>query len=137
MLARKYKLPVAIHMRDSIDQTLEVLHHYKDVTGVLHCFSGNLTQAKKAIDNGFLLGIGGVLTFKKSDLADVIKEIPLSSMLLETDSPYLAPTPKRGKVNEPSFLLYIRDKIAEVKQVDASVVMEETSKNANQLFQLD
>jgi len=136
-LARKYKLPVAIHMRDSIDQTLEVLADFKDVTGVLHCFSGNLEQANKAIDYGFLLGIGGVVTFKKSTLPQVIQEIPLSSMLLETDSPYLAPTPKRGKVNEPAFLSFIAEKIAVIKQVDVSVVIEETSKNAKQLFQLD
>ncbi len=136
-LARKYKLPVAIHMRDSIDQTLEVLADFKDVTGVLHCFSGNLEQANKAIDYGFLLGIGGVVTFKKSTLPQVIQEIPLSSMLLETDSPYLAPTPKRGKVNEPAFLSFIAEKIAVIKQVDVSVVIGETSKNAKQLFQLD
>jgi len=135
-LARKYKLPVAIHMRDSIDQTLEVLGDYKDITGVLHCFSGNLIQAKKALDYGFLLGIGGVVTFKKSTLPEVIKEIPLSSILLETDSPYLAPTPKRGKVNEPAFLPFIAEKIAEIKQEEVSTVIKETSQNAINLFRL-
>jgi len=88
ILARKHSLPVAIHMRDSIDETLEVLQSFKDVNGVLHCFSGNDIQAHKAIDYGFVLGIGGVVTFKNSQLPKVLKDIPLENIILETDSPY-------------------------------------------------
>jgi len=135
-LARKYNIPVAIHMRDSIDETLELLENYKDITGVLHCFSGNLSQAQKAIDLGFLLGIGGVLTFKNSQLIEVVKNISLETLLLETDAPYLAPVPKRGKVNEPHFIKYIVEKISEIKGVTEDEIIHQTNKNTLKLFKI-
>lgn len=132
--ARELKLPVAIHMRDSIDETLEILEDYTDVEGVLHCFSGNIQQAKKAIQLKYSLGIGGVVTFKKSGLAEVIEEIPLDQIILETDSPYLAPTPNRGKRNEPSFITWVAEKISDIKEISAEEVARITTENAQQLF---
>ena len=100
-IAEKLKLPVVIHSRDSINETYEILKKYK-VSGVIHCFSGSLEMAKKFISLGFLLGIGGVVTFKNSKLFEVIEKLELTNIVLETDSPYLTPEPNRGKTNESS-----------------------------------
>lgn len=101
-IAEKLKLPVVIHSRDSINETYEILKKYK-VSGVIHCFSGSLEMAKKFISLGFLLGIGGVVTFKNSKLFEVIEKLELTNIVLETDSPYLTPEPNRGKTNESSI----------------------------------
>ena len=135
--AKKFKLPVIIHCRETIDQTIELVEKLQDgsLTGVFHCFTGNSEQAKKIIKLNFFLGIGGVATFKKGGLDTVLPEIPLDKIVLETDSPYLAPTPHRGKRNEPSYIPLIASKVAEFMKVSAEQLKEQTTKNALQLFQ--
>lgn len=135
-LAKKLHLPVVIHSRDSIGEIYEILKEYPEVKGVIHCFSGSLEMANKFIDLGYYLGIGGVLTFKNSKLWEVIEKVPLSSILLETDSPYLAPEPVRGTVNESKNIPYIAKKIAEIKNVSVEEVANMTTHNAIQLFDL-
>lgn len=136
--AKKYQLPVVIHCRESIDETIALVEQLQDgkLTGVFHCFGGSQAQADKILKLNFYLGIGGVSTFKKVGLDLVLPEIPLDKILLETDSPYLAPTPYRGKRNEPSYIPLIASKIAEYKKVPLNDVREQTTKNALKLFQL-
>lgn len=135
-LAKKLHLPVVIHSRDSIGEIYEILKEYPEVKGVIHCFSGSLEMANKFIELGYYLGIGGVLTFKNSKLWEVIEKVPLSSILLETDSPYLAPEPVRGTVNESKNIPYIANRIAEIKNVSVEEVANVTTHNAIQLFDL-
>ena len=135
-LALKHQLPVAIHCRESIDETIELVRPYaeKGLTGVFHCFSGNIEQAKQTIELGFYLGLGGVATFKNGGLEGVIEAIDLSHLLLETDSPYLAPTPFRGKRNEPAWVKNVAEKIATVLAKDVDEIAEITSQNTLRLF---
>jgi len=135
-LAKKYKLPIVIHSRDSFDEIFKVLKdvNYPDLNGVFHCFSGNVEEAEQIIDLGFKLGIGGVLTFKNSGLEEVVKEIDLEHILLETDAPYLAPVPFRGKRNTSSYIPFIADKIAKIKNIPVKEVAEITTDNAISLF---
>lgn len=134
-IAERLDIPVVIHSRDSIGETYEILSEYH-VHGVIHCFSGSLEMAKKFIDLGFLLGIGGVITFKNSKLYQVVEKIPLESIVLETDSPYLSPEPKRGRVNESSNIPLIAAKIASIQNVSLKKVAEVTTENAITLFDL-
>lgn len=134
-IAERLDVPVVIHSRDSIGETYEILKEYK-VHGVIHCFSGSLEMANKFIDLGFLLGIGGIVTFKNSKLYQVIEQIPLESIVLETDSPYLSPEPNRGKVNESSNIPFIAQKIADIKGVSIQVVMNITTNNSIRMFDL-
>lgn len=134
-IAEKLDIPVVIHSRDSIGETYEILSEYK-VRGVIHCFNGSIEMAKKFINLGFLLGIGGVVTFKNSKLYQVLEEIPLTSIVLETDSPYLSPVPNRGKVNESSNIPFIAEKISEIKQISVESVAKITTINAIKLFDL-
>jgi TatD DNase family protein len=129
-------LPVAIHTRDSMDETLEILSmpEYKNVKGVFHCFSGNSDHAKQCVDMGFYLGIGGVLTFKNSGLKNAIKGIPLSSILLETDSPFLAPMPFRGSRNDSSNIPIIATHLAELYGISREEVAKATTENTMTLF---
>lgn len=131
-------LPISVHVRDAFPETIAVLEKYKDkgLKGVLHCFTGSLTQAEQAIDLGFYLGVGGVLTFKNAGVDKTIANIDLKHLILETDSPYLAPTPHRGKSNEPSFLPIIAKRLAEVKNTTLEEVAAITSENAQTLFKL-
>ena len=134
-IAEKLKLPVVIHSRDSINETYEILKKYK-VSGVIHCFSGSLEMAKKFISLGFLLGIGGVVTFKNSKLFEVIEKLELTNIVLETDSPYLTPEPNRGKTNESSNIFYIAQKIAKIKNIPLENVAKITTENAIRTFDL-
>ena len=134
-IAEKLKVPVVIHSRDSINETYEILKKYK-VSGVIHCFSGSVEMAKKFISLGFLLGIGGVVTFKNSKLFEVIEKLELTNIVLETDSPYLTPEPNRGKINESSNIPYIAQKIAEVKHIPLENVAKITTENAIRTFDL-
>lgn len=134
-IAERLKLPVVIHSRDSINETYEILKKYK-VSGVIHCFSGSLEMAKKFISLGFLLGIGGVVTFKNSKLFEVIEKLELTNIVLETDSPYLTPEPNRGKTNESSNIFYIAQKIAEIKNISLENVAKITTENAIRTFDL-
>jgi len=134
--AKQYNLPIVIHSRESIDETIELLEPKLDgkLTGIFHCFSGNLEQAKKIIAMGFYLGIGGVATFKNGGLDKVLPEIDSKHLVLETDSPYLAPVPHRGKRNEPSYLSLVVDKISDIKKISADQLAQDTTNNALQIF---
>ena len=134
--AKSLELPIVIHCRDAFDEVFEILESQKDdkLRGILHCFTGNLDQAKKAIELGFYLGIGGVVTYKKSGLDTIVNQIDLKHLVLETDAPYLAPVPHRGKPNESSFLIHIAQKIAEIKGVSLGEVAEITTDNAIKIF---
>ncbi|NQX91568.1 MAG: TatD family hydrolase [Flavobacteriales bacterium] len=138
--AKERKLPIAIHARDSFPELFEVLDQINDesLTGVFHCFTGGMEEAEKVMGyGGFMMGIGGVITFKKSGLDKTVKDIPMEYLVLETDSPYLAPTPYRGKRNESAYLRDIAQKLADVKEVTLETVAVETSKNARKLFALE
>ena len=135
-LARKYNKTVVIHTREAIQDTYDILKNYKDLKKVIHCYSGSLEMAKEFIKIGCRLGIGGVLTFKNSKLKDVIKEIDLKYLLLETDSPFLTPEPYRGTKNEPYNIIYIAKKIAEIKNISLEEVLEVTTLNAKDQFDL-
>lgn len=137
--AKDMKLPIAVHCREAFDDILDILDDEQDgrLRGVLHCFTGNVDQAKRLIDNGFLLGIGGVLTYKNSGLDNTMKEIELKNLILETDAPYLSPVPFRGKRNQSAYLIYIAEKLAEVKACSLEDVARLTTTNAKELFALD
>ncbi|MEI6681593.1 MAG: TatD family hydrolase [Bacteroidota bacterium] len=135
-LALKYDLPVVIHTRNSMDLALGILagRHDDRLRGVFHCFSGNTEQATQAIGLGFLLGIGGVLTYKNSGLQTVVENTPAQYLLLETDAPWLTPVPHRGKRNESSYIPLIAQKMAEIKHMSLQEVAEITTANALKLF---
>ncbi len=135
-LASKYNLPVVIHSRDAVEDTIEVLKKYPSVVGDMHCFSGSLETAKRYLSMGYYLGIGGVITFKNSNLANVIKEVGIEKVLLETDAPYLTPEPFRGKVNSSKYISYVALKVAEILKMSEEEVGEITSNNAKILFDL-
>lgn len=130
-------LPVIIHSRDSLDVTIDLVTKKQNgnLKGVFHCYNGSVEQTKKIVDVGFYMGLGGVITYKNSNLNDMVKDMPWQNMVLETDSPYLSPVPKRGKENEPAFIEYVLNKIAEIKEVERSFVADVTSKNATLLFE--
>lgn len=134
--ALKYKRPLVLHTRNAMQETIDVIKTYNDknLYGIFHCFGGTLQNAKEIIDSGFILGIGGVLTYKNSGLPEVIKEIDLKYLVLETDAPYLTPVPFRGKRNESSYLKYIVKKLAEIKEVTIEEVAYQTTKNAEAVF---
>ncbi|MBC8511329.1 MAG: TatD family hydrolase [Cryomorphaceae bacterium] len=138
-LAKKYKLPIAIHVRDSFAEAIEIIEKLNDesLSGVFHCFTGRVEDAQRVINLGdFYLGIGGVLTFKNSGLDKTIAKIELQNLILETDAPYLAPAPFRGKRNESKYIVNIAEKIAEVQQIDIEDVARITTLNAKKLFGL-
>lgn len=134
--AKDLKKPIVIHCRESLDLTIQIVTKNQDgnLRGIFHCFTGDLDQAKKVTDLNFLLGIGGVVSFKNSGLDTVLKDIPLQNIVLETDSPYLAPTPFRGKRNEPAFVRFIAEKLAEIQSGDLPAISSATTNNALQLF---
>ncbi len=136
--AIEYKLPVAIHSRDSLKEIITCIDEFNnpELHGVFHCFTGSEDDAKEIISRGFLLGIGGVLTFKNSGLSEQIKNIDMSNFILETDSPYLTPTPHRGKRNESSYITLIAQKLAHNKGISIEEVAEITTNNANKLFNI-
>ena len=135
-LAKSKQLPIVIHLRNSFDEVYNVIKEEQDgsLKGIFHCFSGDESEAKKIINLGFLLGIGGVLTFKNSRLDEVVENFGLENLVLETDAPYLAPVPKRGRRNESAYLVYIAQKLAEIYAVPVEKVAEITSANARSLF---
>jgi TatD DNase family protein len=134
--AKARDLPIVIHSRESIDILIELLEKMGEERpgGIFHCFTGTLEQAQKIIDLGFYMGIGGVLTFKNSGLDSVIREVPLDYLVLETDSPYLAPVPYRGKRNESAYIFEVAQKLASVKEVSVKEVEEKTTANAEKIF---
>lgn len=137
-LARELDLPVVIHSRDAAADTLEVMkEHAQGLRGVIHCFSYSKELANEYIKMGFYIGVGGVVTFKNSKkLKEIVTEIPLERILLETDSPYLAPTPFRGKRNSSAYISYIAQEIAELKGISYEEVLAQTEKNGKELFRI-
>jgi TatD DNase family protein len=137
-LAIKHDLPVAIHTRDAFPEILDEVEQAQNghLKGVFHCFSGNKEDAIRIMNMGFLMGIGGVVTFKKSSLPEVVQSIPMEYLLLETDSPFLAPAPFRGKRNESGYLMHIARKLAEIKDVTIDQIASDTTANAQKLFKI-
>jgi len=134
--ALSFDLPIVIHCRAAFDEIFEVLESYrsKPMCGIFHCFSGSLAQAQKAIDLGFKLGIGGVVTFKNGKIDQFLNQLDLGSLVLETDAPYLAPSPYRGKRNIPSYINLVADKLAELYNIPREEVIEKTAATALALF---
>ena len=137
-MAKSKKLPVVIHLRNSFEEVYKIVEEEQDgsLRGIFHCFSGNPEEAKKVINLGFLLGIGGVITFKQNNLINVVEETDVKNLVLETDAPYLAPVPKRGKRNESSYLVYVAQKVAEIHNIPVDKVAEITTANARNLFRI-
>ncbi|MFI5452031.1 TatD family hydrolase [Pedobacter sp. UC225_61] len=134
--AKELSLPIVIHCREAFDEVFEVLEELNDdkLRGIFHCFTGNLEQAKRAIALGFYLGIGGVVTYKKAGLDLTLAEISLNDIVLETDSPYLAPVPYRGKPNESSYLIHVAQKVADIYNISLNEVAEVTTENSKKIF---
>jgi TatD DNase family protein len=135
-MALQYNLPIVIHTRNAMNETIEIVKQYssRGLHGIFHCFSGSYESAKEIIKAGFYLGIGGVVTYKNAGLSEVIQQIDLQHLVLETDAPYLSPLPFRGKRNESSYLKFIVEKIASIKNIDPIAVVEATTANAKNIF---
>jgi len=138
LLALEFNLSIVIHSRNATAETISVIKEYKGqgLKGIFHCFGGSVAEAQEIIDAGFLLGIGGVVTYKNAGLDEVIKEIDMERIVLETDAPYLAPAPFRGKRNESGYLIHIAQKIAKSKNLSLEKVIEITTENALGIFSL-
>lgn len=134
--AKDLHLPLSIHIRDAYSEAISVIKEFKNTTfsGVFHCFSGGIQEAKWAVDNGFYLGISGVVTYKKSKLPDLIKEIGLEHLVLETDSPFLAPEPNRGKTNESSYIPFIAKRLSAIFELPIEEIQRITTQNALRVF---
>lgn len=137
-IAKKEKLPVVIHSRESIEEIINILDDEgtDGLEGVFHSFTGNIEQAREVIKRGFFIGVGGIVTFKNSGLDKIIESLELENIILETDSPYLAPVPMRGKRNESSYLLHIAEKLAEIKKLPLKEIAKVTTANSINLFKL-
>ncbi len=135
-LAKSNNLPIVIHVRNSFEEVHTIVKEEQDgnLKGIFHCFNGSIEEAQKVTDVGFYMGIGGVVTFKNSKLDEVIKSVAAKNLVLETDSPYLAPVPKRGRRNESAYLAFVAQKVAEIYDISVEEVAEITSANARQLF---
>ena len=135
-LAKQHHRPIVLHTRESLDDTLRIVeeHAEEGFTGVFHCFTGTVEEAQRIIELGFYVGLGGVSTFKNAHMNEVIPDIDPKFIVLETDSPYLAPVPHRGKRNEPSYIPLIAQKIAEYRKVEVEEIAEQTTQNALKLF---
>ena len=136
--AEEFGLPVALHIRKAHNEVFGLLRDLNRATysGVMHCFGGSLQEAQRAVEMGFMLGIGGVVTFKNATMAEVAKTMPLDRLLLETDAPYLSPVPHRGQRNESSYIPLIAQKIADLRGISIEAVADQTTANARQLFNL-
>jgi TatD DNase family protein len=136
--AKDTQLPLSIHIRDGFNEALSVLKKFKSASlrGILHCLSGGIQEAKWAIDNGFLLGISGVVTFKKNRLQDIVKELGLNALALETDAPFLAPDPHRGTRNESAYIPIVAEKVAAILETSVEEVMKGTTDNIETMFKL-
>lgn len=135
-LALEYNLPIVIHSRSSMDECIAMIAEHGEgrIRGIFHCFGGDLRQARRIIELGFVLGIGGVVTYKNASLAKVVEELPLETLVLETDAPYLPPVPYRGKRNETSYISYVAEKIAEIKGIGVDEVKQVTTATAKKIF---
>ena len=137
-LAKKHQLPIVIHCREAFEEVFEVLESEKgdDLVGIFHCFSGTEAQAHRAIGYGLHLGIGGVVTFKNGKLDQFLKNIDLQHIVLETDSPYLAPVPYRGKRNESAYIVQVADKLSDIYELPVDEIKRITTKNATKIFKI-
>ena len=137
-LAKRNNLPIVIHCRDAFDEVFEVLEKEKDdkLFGIFHCFTGNLEEAQRAISLKMKLGIGGVVTFKNGKIDTFLREISINHIVMETDSPYLAPVPFRGKRNESSYITFVQKKLAEIYKISEEEVAQITTKNAREIFNI-
>lgn len=135
-LALQYNLPISVHSRNATPEAIDVVRQYPGLRGVFHCFSGSVAEAEAALETGFYLGIGGVVTFKNGGLDKVIDAVGLDRVVLETDAPYLAPVPFRGKRNEPAYLAHVVAKLSELTGLPAEVVAARTTENAQHLFNI-
>ncbi|WP_431132634.1 TatD family hydrolase [Psychroserpens mesophilus] len=137
-LAKRYELPIVIHCREAFDEIFDVLETEKDdkLFGIFHCFTGTLEQADKAISYNMKLGIGGVVTFKNGKIDQFLNQIDLKHIVLETDSPYLAPKPYRGKRNESSYIIKVLEKLSEIYQVSEEKIAEITTQNSKEIFNI-
>ena len=138
-LAKKYQLPIVVHVRDSFNEAIEIVEklNNENLSGVFHCFTGNIQEAERIINlQNFYLGIGGVVTFKNGGINKIINQISLDNIILETDSPYLTPTPFRGKRNESKYLVNIAQKMSEIYEIDINEIANKTSSNAINLFKI-
>ncbi len=137
--AKEADIPIVIHCRDATPEVLRILRECKNdkLRGIFHCFGGSVAEAEQIIELGFLLGIGGVLTFKKAGLDSTLKDIDLENIVLETDSPYLAPVPYRGKRNESAYLRLVAERLAEIKEVSLAEIAQITTENALRIFQMN
>lgn len=135
-VAKEVGKPVILHNRESTEDLLQIIDEEQDgsLKGIWHCFNGSVEEGQHAIDLGLELGIGGVMTFKNAGVDESVAQLPIEHMMLETDAPYLAPEPKRGKRNEPSFVKYVAQRLAEVQHIDLDEVLEITDRNALSLF---
>ena len=134
-LAKKYDLPVIVHARDAVEDTYEILKEY-DLKGLMHCYQGSLDYAKKFIELGYYIGIDGPITYDNNDLIDLVKRIDINHLLVETDSPYLSPVPKRNEKNTSLNLKYIIKKISEIKEIDEDVLIKQLEINTKELFDI-
>jgi TatD DNase family protein len=134
--AKDLSLPIIIHSRDSLDITIETISRLQDghLSGIFHCFNGTVEQAKQIMDLGFLMGVGGVITYKNAGMDQVFPHCPVSSLVLETDAPYLSPVPYRGKRNEPAYIAHIAQRLADIMEMSMQDLVMTTSASAKQLF---
>lgn len=137
--AKDLNLPVSVHTRNAFPQMFKVIDNEQDgrLKGVMHCFNGTLDEAKTALSYGFALGIGGVITYKNCFVKDFLNEIPLESIVLETDDPYLPPVPYRGKRNEPAYIVKTAEKVAEIYGLTLNEIIEKTTENATKIFEIN
>lgn len=137
--ALEKQLPIVIHTRNAMGETIEAVKPFakKGLRGIFHCFSGSQESAQQIISMGFHLGLGGVLTYKNAAVAEAIKEVPMSHLVLETDAPYLSPVPYRGKINEPAFMIEVAKKLAEIKNIPLQEVAAITTNNAKEVFGIE
>ncbi len=137
-LVTELKMPIVIHTRDSFDKTLSIVKEYSGrlYGGIFHCFSGDISDARKVIELGFHISVGGVVTYNKAGMADVARDVPLEWLLLETDAPFLTPVPFRGKTNCPEYVKYVYQKIAELKEMPLTEVEKIVDRNCQKLFKL-
>lgn len=137
-VAKKVAKPIVLHNRESTEDLLHIIQQEQDgnLTGIWHCFNGTVDEGKRAIDLGLHLGIGGVVTFKNGGVDKTVRELPMDKMVLETDAPYLSPTPKRGKRNEPAFMKYTAQKLADIFELEVDEVIKKTTGTAKRLFSI-
>lgn len=137
-VAKAVSKPIVLHNREATDDLLDIIEKEQDgsLTGVWHCFTGSAEEGRRAIDLGLYLGVGGVSTFKNAGVGEVVAKMPLDKLILETDAPYLSPTPKRGKRNEPAFMRFTAEKLADLKEMSLEEIAQSTTGNAFDLFKI-